>query len=263
MNFAKKHWSWLAIAVPMLLLLTGSVGLAQLPGAGGAGTLGTDFATLSKLFGEHTAFTTKSDVRIYDKDQKETTSFVMNFVRLDNKYRVEIDISQMKNKDMPAAAIAAMKQLNMDKVVTIVRPEKKVQYLIFPGIQSYVNTPLTKDEADAFVKNPKIDKAATGKETLDGHACVKHKIVATDDKKAKTEFTVWNATDLKDFPVQIMTQEKDATVIIRYKEIQLAKPDTKQFDVPADFKAYPDYLALAQAATMKMMNEPAAPPPKK
>lgn len=247
----------------VLWLLTGSTCLAQLPGSGGSKNLGTDFATLSKLFGEHAAFTAKSDVRVYDKNQKETTSVAMNFACLDNKSRVEIDISQMKSKDMPAGAAAAVKQMGMDRLITIVRPDKKARYLVFPGLQSYVNNPLTAEETDAFAKKPRIEKTAVGKETLDGHACVKNKVIATDDKGAKTEFTVWNATDLKDFPVQIMTKEKDDTVIIRYKDIQLGKPEPKQFDVTADFKEYQDYLALTQAATMRMMNDTAAPPPKK
>jgi len=249
--------------VAVLLLLTGCACFAQLPGSGGAKNFGTDFATLSKLFGEHTAFTAKSDVRVFDKDQKETTSVAMTFACLDNQSRVEIDIGQMKSKDLPAGAVAAVKQMGMDRLITIVRPAKKARYLVFPGLESYVNTPLTAEETDAFAKKPKIEKTAVGKETLDGHACVKNKITATDAKGVKTEFTVWNATDLKDFPVQIMTKEKVDTVIIRYKDIQLAKPDSKQFDVPADFKEYNDYLALTQAATMRMMNDTVAPPPKK
>ena len=262
MAFAMKKLSRPGKAAGLLLLLTGSACLGQLPGSGGANNLGTDFATLSKLFGEHTAFTAKSDVRVYDKSQKETTSVAMNFACLDKKCRVEIDISQMKSKDLPAGAVAAIKQMGMDRLITIVRPEKKARYLVFPGLQSYVNTPLTTEETNAFAKNPKIGKTAVGKETLDGHACVKNKVTVTADQGAKTEFTVWNATDLKDFPVQILTKEKDDTVIIRYKDIQLTKPDAKEFDVPADFKEYHDYLALTQAATMKMMNEPAAPPAK-
>ena len=246
--------------VALLLGLSASASLAQLPG--GASAPGTDFATLSKLFGEHKAFTAKSDVRVYDKTNKETTSVVMLFVCLDSKSRVEIDISQMKSKDLPPGAVAAVKQMGMDRLITIVRPEKKARYLIFPGLQSYVNTPLTAEETASFAKDPKIEKTAIGKETLDGHACVKNKVITTDGKGAKTEFTVWNATDLKDFPVQIMTKEKDDTVIIRYKEVKLEKPDAKQFDVASNYKEYTDFLALTQAATMKMMNETAAPPPK-
>jgi len=249
--------------IAALVLLTGGACLAQLPGSGGANSLGTDFATLSKLFGENTAFTAKSDVHVYDKGQTEKTSVAMIFSCLNSKCRVEIDIGQMKSKDLPAGAAAAIKQMGMDRLITIVRPEKKARYLIFPGLKSYVNTSLTTEEMDAFAKDPKIEKTAAGKETLDGHACVKNKVTATDAKGTKTEFTVWNATDLKDFPVQIMTKEKDDTVIIRYKEIKLGKPDEKQFDVPADFKEYHDYLELTQAATMKMMNESAAPPPNK
>ena len=259
---AMKDFNSAGKTVVLLLLLSGATGLAQLPGVGGASAPGTDFAILSRLFGEHKAFTAKSDVRVYDKTQNEKTSVAMTFICLDSKSRVEIDISQMKSKDMPPGAMAAVKQMGMDRLVTIVRPEKKARYLIFPGLQSYVNTPLTAEETAAFAKNPKIEKTALGKETLDGHACAKNKVITTDDKGTKTEFTVWNATDMKDFPIQIMTKEKDDTVIIRYKEIKLDKPDAKQFDVASNYKEYTDFLALTQAATMKMMNETPAPPNK-
>lgn len=247
----------------VLSLLAGSACLAQLPSIGGAGALGTDFATLSKLFGDHPGFSAKSDFRIYDKNQKEKISATMGFAYLENKFRLEMDMTQIKNSDIPASAGAAMKQLGMDRVVSIVRPEKKASYLIFPGIQSYINTPLSKIDTDAYEKKPRLEKTVLGKETLDAHACVKNKVVTTNDKGEKSEFTVWNATDLKDFPVQILTKEKDDTVIMRYKEVKLARPEAKQFDVPSDFKEYADYTALMQAVMMKMMNDAAAPAPKK
>src|SRR6185295_7957787 len=154
MFFAMKHSSQPGNAVAILLLFTARACPAQLPTPGGGGTVGTDFAILSKLFGEHTGFSAKSDVRVYDKGQKETTSVAMNFACLDNKSRVEIDISQMKSKDLPAGAAAAVKQMGMDRLITIVRPDKKARYLVFPGLQSYVNTPLTAEETAAFAKNP-------------------------------------------------------------------------------------------------------------
>ena len=226
----------------------------------GANALGTDFAMLAKIFGDHSGFTAKSDFRVLDKNQKETVSAVLNFAYLDHKFRVEIDLGQMKNKDLPAGAGEAMKQFGIDRLVSIVRPDKKTSYLVFPGIQAYVRTPLSQQEAEAYDRKSKTEATVLGKETLDGHACVKKRITATDDTGATSAFTVWNASDLKDFPLQIVTKEKEDTVVIRYKEVKLAKPEGPLFDPPSGFKEYTDYAAMMQGVVMKMMSDTVAAP---
>lgn len=216
-------------------------------------------AALAKLFGDVKAFSAKSEVQVFDKDQKEKVSMPMDFALLDGKMRVEVDMTRMKNKDVPAEAAASMKQFGMDRIVSVILPDKKSTYIIFPGMQSYVNMPLPKQDQETYEKNPKIEKTVIGKETLDGHPCVKHKVVITDDQGRHHEATVWNASDLKDFPVQILTKEKDDTVMLRYRQVQFARPDAKQFEPPADFKAYDDMQSLMQGVMMKMMGSGGAP----
>ena len=77
-----------------------------------------------------------------------------------------------------------------------------------------------------------------GRETLDGHACVKNKIIITPPKGERQTFTVWNATDLRDFPIQPLTRQDTDTVITRYTNVQLLKPDAKQFEPPAGFEEF-------------------------
>jgi hypothetical protein len=217
-------------------------------------------AALTKLFGDVKAFSAKAAVQVLDKNQAEKISTPMDFALLDGKIRVEVDISRVKNRDVSASAMAGMKQFGMDRVVSIVRPDKMASYIIFPGIQSYVNMPLPKADRETYVKTPRIEKTPLGKETLDGHPCVKNKVVMTDDQGRKHEATVWNASDLKDFPVQIQTREKEDTVVMRYRQIQLAKPDVKKFEPPADFKAYDDMTSLMQGAMTRAMNSGGSPP---
>jgi len=45
----------------------------------------------------------------------------------------------------------------------------------------------------------------TGQGNRGRPSCVKNKVIVTDDKGDKHESTVWNATDLKNFPVKIET----------------------------------------------------------
>ena len=109
--------------------------------------------------------------------------------------------------------------------------------------------PMDKEEATALDKEPKMEKTVLGKETVDGHPTVKHKVVVTDDSGKKQEMIVWNATDLKDFPIKIETSEDGSKVVMAYKDIKLGKPEASQFEPPKGAKKY----GTAQELIMEKM----------
>jgi hypothetical protein len=145
---------------------------------------------------------------------------------------MEISLAQMQSKDLPPSKVAELKESGMERIISLFRPDKKVTYIVYPGIQSYVIIPLAKEDTEAFEKGLKLDKTALGKETLDGHDCVKNKVVVSDTKVPVLQAVTWNAADLKDFPVQIEMKEKGNTLRMHFTQIQITKPDPKQFDVP-------------------------------
>jgi hypothetical protein len=108
------------------------------------------------------------------------------------------------------------------------------------------------DVAD-LEKTYKVEKTLLGKETLDGHPCEKNKVGVVDGKGGKQEATVWNATDLKDFPIQMQMNQPEATVIMTYREIQFARPDQKQFEAPSGFTKYDSMEKLMEGAMAKMV----------
>jgi len=221
---------------------------AQVPAAGPPGWN----AAMTKLFGDIKAFTAKAEMHALDKTGKETITLLMGFALLDGNVRLDIDMAQMKGPQVPASAAAQLKQLSMDRMVAVVMPAKKSMYLIYPGLQAYVDMPLPEEVALAD-KDYKIAKTKIGNEAVDGHSCVKHKVVMTDAKGQKAEAIVWNATDLKDFPLQMQMVDKESTVVMRYKEIQIAKPDAKQFVAPAGYMKHADMSQLMMAAMQKQM----------
>jgi hypothetical protein len=204
------------------------------PGPSGSGP-GMD-ASLIKLFGSNAAFSAKADIKTSGNAGMDMT-MTMNFAVLSDKARSEVNMADMKSESLPPDAVANMKQMGMDRVVSIVRPDQKFLYLIYPGMQAYAKMPLPKEATPTPDKEPKMEKTALGKETIDGHPCVKNKVMMTASDGAKQEFTTWNATDLKDFPVQIETKNEGATQIMRFKKIQFAKPDAKKFEPPSQYKA--------------------------
>ena len=213
-------------------LLIGQAALAQIPATGSPTGINAAFV---KLFGAASAFTAKVEARAFDAAQHETLRMPMDWAALDGKVRLEINLEQMTNKDLPASAIATLKQSGMARIVSVFRPDKKAMYVIYPGIQSYQNTPLAPEEAAVSEKGLKLEKTVLGKETIDGHACVKNKALVKGEKGLVLEAVTWNATDLKEFPLQIEMKEKQSTVRFRFSQVQFVKPDATQFEVPAKY----------------------------
>jgi hypothetical protein len=228
-----------------LSLVVGLLGIsfaahAQLPGA----TPGGINAALIRLFGDVNAFSAQTEVRVLDKSQQETLNAPMEFALLDKKIRVALDMGQMKGKDVPPGATDALKQMGMARMVSLVMPEKKTIHIIYPDQKCYMDLALPPEESEGADKTAKVERTELGKETLDGHPCVKNKVVIAAAKGQPLEATTWNASDLKDFPIQIQTEDKGNTTIMRFKKVQLSKPEAKDFEVPTGYKQYNDQQEL-------------------
>ncbi|HOX58916.1 MAG TPA: hypothetical protein P5205_16920 [Candidatus Paceibacterota bacterium] len=221
----------LLVAVSAALLMDGTA-FAQIPAAGSPAGINAAFV---KLFGAVTTFTARAEARVIDRSQQETVRMPMDWAALDGKVRLEINLEQMTNKDLPPGTVASLKQSGMARIVSLFRPDQKATYVVYPGVQSYQNVPLAPGEVEAAQKGLKLEKSALGKETIEGHACVKNKVVVKGEKGAVLEAITWNAADLKDFPMQIEMKEKQTTVRLRFSQVQFARPDAKQFDLPANY----------------------------
>ena len=215
-----------------LILLSGSAAVAQAPSTGTPTAINTAFV---KLFGAVGSFTAKVDTQVLDPYQKEVVRLLMDFATFEGKVRIEINLAQMQSKDLPPSKIAELKESGMERIISLFRPDKKVTYVVYPGIQSYQTLPLAKADNDAFEKGLKLEKTALGKETLDGHDCVKYKVVVKDTNGPVLQAVTWNAADLKDFPLQIEMKEKINTVRMHFTQLRFTKPDPQQFDVPAAY----------------------------
>jgi len=228
------------------LLFAGAC-LAQTPGMSGME------AVMTKLFGENKSFTATVEMSITDTNGNQIMSMPTVMLQLDGKMRSEIDMEKMKGSAFPPGAVDQMKAMGMNRTITIMRPDTKTMTMIYPGLTSYVQMPIPKEQADALNSEPKMEKVELGKETVDGHACVKNKITITDVNGKKQDITVWNATDMKNFPLKMqITNPTGGDIVILYKNIKFEKPDAKLFEPPADYTKCADQQELMQKAMAKM-----------
>jgi len=233
------------------LLLSGGTGFAQLSGGGVPGVS----TAMLKLFGNISAFTARVDVRVVDATQAERVRMPLNFARLNDNLRVEVDLSQARSAELQPAALKGIKELGMDRVVSVLRSDKKTLLLVYPDAKSYVNQPLQKDEAEAVGQKLTVTKNLLGRETVDGHPCAKNQMLVKSGAKLVLNATTWNASDLNDFPVQVVTKENDLTSVMRFQQIQFARPDARQFDPPAGFASFNNQQTLLLARSTKLLND--------
>ena len=217
------------VASMAVLALNGFTAYAQMPGADGPPGM---TAALTKMFGDIKAFTAKAEIQVLNSAQEELASMPMNFALLDKKVRVDIDMTQTKSANMPPGATAVLQQMGMAQVVSIIRPDKKTAYVFYPNAKVMMTLPVPEETSAS------LSKTELGKETVDGHPCVKNRVAVKDENGKEIEVITWNATDLKNFPIQIKTQEKENTSFVRFKGVQFNQPETGQFEPPAGYTQY-------------------------
>jgi len=232
----------LAVAVLCLNLISAHAQFGPMPG-------GPDFGgPMGKLFGANQAFS--ANLELQSTDTSSNLTVMPGKLSFDaGKSRFELNLAEVRSKEIPAAAAAQMKSMGLDQMVMVTRPDKKLAYLVYPGMQCYVETSLSETTTAATNGDYKVETTELGKETVDGHSCVKNKVAVTGKDGDKQEFTAWNATDLKKFPVKIQTA--DTTMLFR--NVSLNKPAANLFESPASYTKYDDVQTMMQQQIMKRM----------
>jgi len=254
----KSQSQFLRIFLPVAtaaLLGAALPSLAQ-PGRGpmGAGPSGPNFdAAMTKLFGEHQSFSATLQLQT-DGGQGRQVTMTGKFACLEGKTRFEMDMASMQGANMQPQALARMKQMGLDKIVAVAWPEKKVNYMLYPGMSAYVEMPLQNAGATPKASDYKVDVTEQGSDTVDGHPCTKNKVVVTGPDGATHESTVWNATDLDKFPVKIETGEGGQKMTMLFKDVKLDKPDASLFEPPTDYKKYDNMMQLMMSRAGAMQH---------
>ena len=240
----------IAIALGSSLITTH----AQLGRGPASSPSGPDLSgAMGKLFGEHPAFAADTNLRTKIGEAGKETIILGRLSYLDGKSRFELDMTQMKSAEFPPDVAEQMKQMGMDKMIIVSVPEKKVSYLIYPGLEAYTEIPTPSPDAAKRAADFEVKVTELGKEAVAGHGCLKNKTEVTDKEGKKREFTVWNATDQKKFPLKIETNQGNTNTVMQFKDVKFDRPEASQFEPPAAYKKYDSMMSMMQQEMMKRM----------
>lgn len=228
----------------LLLFLTWlpAPSLAQIPG----GQSGFNPALL-QLFGAHKAFIGKTDLRMTDRANKELVRMPMVMQFLDGKVRAEVNLNQITASEMGEQGLTLFKQAGMEQVVSILRPDKKTSIVAFSPAKVYTQEPMSPEDSAGFALKYEVKLTEIGRETIDSHPCIKNQVTVSASDGQKIQGTVWNATDLKQFPIKILLPEGNSIVEMNFREVKLQKPDATAFEAPSGFARFDSMEKLIQS----------------
>jgi hypothetical protein len=122
--------------------------------------------------------------------------------------------------------------------INIMRPDKKVMWMVMPEQKSYMemSLDLSKQDIQSKLQDPniKVDKEFIANDVVDKHPAKKyHMTITTNGRKEKSGY-IWEATDLSNFPVKYESEDKKMTTV--WKNIKTGGVSDSVFEVPAGYK---------------------------
>lgn len=223
-----------------------------------ANTPGTGFdAALMQLFGDHKNFVADVELRVTDGQKSDKVVLPMRFAARDGQFRTEVDLTQMRGSQAQPDQMTMVKQMGMDRIVSITRTDAGLMHLVFPSARATVRLEMSAEDRKALSQPPKLERTPLGEEAIEGRPCQKEQVTITLANGRKTDVTVWSARDLKGFPVQIQTTERGDTVTFRYRNVRFTDPGADLFQPPNGYTTYPSMEAFTAGLMQKMMKEAA------
>lgn len=153
--------------------------------------------------------------------------------------------------EMPMARMGTKSRVEnagMPGVITISLGDSKKTIMMNNTTKTYSEQIHQEKDQMPNMYDPDVvfDKKKVGNETIDGHPCVKYDSVyyrkSKPDEKHKA--TIWEAQDLKEFPIQMEITVpanpkypgSGGKMLIKYKDVKLGAATASMFEVPAGYK---------------------------
>ncbi len=174
---------------------------------------------------------------------------------LDGLVRTETDMTKIMDSQKHRDEMTQLKEMGIDRSISVYHPKTKVYYLIYPGLSAYCEISMKADIGQPAQARDNIQRTETGKESVAGHQCIRYKAIVPTADGQKFECQVWEATDLKNLPVQLEFKEGAAATRLQFRDINRNRPNPKLFEVPAGYTRTGSYEELMTLPMLRMMQK--------
>jgi len=198
------------------------------------------------------SFHGRATIQFSNGSDKEPTTMSYDIAVLWGTMRLEADSAEESSNLSPTEATKAQQMHS----ISILRPDKNRMYLVFPNIKAYVELAYAKATGMDPAPPANINKTPLGKETIGIQPCAKSQWNVTESDGENYDITVWTATNLSNFPIQIKVGAPPA--LVQFQNLHIEAPDSSIFVPPAGYTRYEGIQELIQRDTQKAQT-PASP----
>jgi hypothetical protein len=152
-----------------------------------------------------------------------------------------------------------LKQIGMNRVITILRPDDRQTVILYPKRRAYVSLPESSDQEKARAQSARTRKTKQGQEIILGMTCTKSQITFIEEPEQESTVLVWEAGRLRNFPVQIEMKQAGGTMTVRYRDVSFEAPDKVQFEIPDEYQKHAGVQSILEEATQELLKSPPKP----
>ncbi len=167
----------------------------------------------------------------------------------------ETPMAKMGNK-------TRVENVGMKGIVTITNGDTKKSIMLNMNKKLYYEESIKQQDNMMSYYEPDmvVDKKKIGTEKIDGHPCNKFDVVyyRKSNPKDKHKAIIWEAIDLKDFPIKMEFAGPQGKTTIMYKDIKLGAAKASMFEVPKGYKkvnSTQEVMGIGMGMGMKEMEE--------
>jgi len=207
-------------------------------------------AALSEVFSDSRAFSAQAILQL--PGDQPNQGIPLGFATLNGKLRWYLNLDQASSSRLDPALSAWLREASLNQVLFILRPETNALVAV-PGLKQWFEFAPPKSpeiQAKAQEKVGFLQKTEVGRETVDGHPCVKYRLDLPKERGAGEQAFVWQATDLKNLPIKFQTALNGETFTLLFRQIKDTPPDAKHFEPPAGYAKVSGPEALLQNALL-------------
>ena len=237
-----------ALAVLAVTLIC-STHAQQNPGIATAGMS----PVLALLFKDFEAFSATAEVTLSGPTAAESMTMTMHLHYLNGGMRTELDMSDVRGPTVDESMAYTLKQIGMNRVITILQPDDRQNVVLYPSRKAYVSLPESSDQEKARARSAQTRKTKQGQEIILGMTCTKSRISFVENPEQDLTVLVWEANRLRNFPVQIEMNQAGGAMTVRYRDVVFEAPAKDQFEIPTGYRKHPGVQSILEEATQELL----------
>jgi outer membrane lipoprotein-sorting protein len=122
---------------------------------------------------------------------------------------------------------------------TIMSLNQHTNYMVMGNGMCMQMAPQGQQNPFAESQNATVERSPAGTDTVDGHACKVENLTVTSRDGKSTKMKVWEAEDLKGFPIKTEMQTSRGLITMEYKDVSFNEPDASLFTHPENCRQMP------------------------